>query len=273
MKWTSNWISLNKSHLQIKGKLTYHRYSCLENPYGQRSLAGYSPLGRKESNTTEATVCTHAPNGHHQSLVPRWSDHKLSVQLSQSVMSNPLQPHGLQHARPPCPSPTLTVYSNLCPLSRWCHPIISFSVIHFSSCLQSFPASGSFPLSQIFTSGGQSIGVSFSISPSNEYSGLISFRMDWLDLLAVQGTHKTLLQHHSLKASILQCSDFFIVQISHPYMTTGKAIGLTGKTFVGKIMALLFNMLSRFAMAFLPRSVFSYHGWNHHPRWFWSLRK
>ena len=95
---------------------------------------------------------------------------------------------------------------------------------------------------------------SFSVSPSNEYSGLISFRMDWLDLLAVQGTRKTLLQHHSSKASILQCSDLSIVQHSHPYMTTGKTIALTRWTFVGKVMSLLFNILSRLVIAFLPRS-------------------
>ena len=95
---------------------------------------------------------------------------------------------------------------------------------------------------------------SFSISPSNEYSGLISFRMDWMDLLAVQGTLKSLLQHHSSKASILQCSAFFIVQLSHPYVTTGKTIALTRQTFVGKIMSLLFNMLSRLVIAFLPKS-------------------
>ena len=95
---------------------------------------------------------------------------------------------------------------------------------------------------------------SFSISPSNEYSGLISFRMDWFDLLAVQGTLKSLLQHHSSKASILQCSTFFVVQHSHPYMTTGKTIALTRWTFVGKVMSLLFKMLSRLVIAFLPRS-------------------
>ena len=95
---------------------------------------------------------------------------------------------------------------------------------------------------------------SFSISPSNEYSGLISFRMDWLDHLAVQGTLKSLLQHHSSKASILQHSAFFIVQLSHPYMTTGKTIALTRWTFVGKVMSLLFNMLSRLVIIFLPRS-------------------
>ena len=111
-----------------------------------------------------------------------------SVQFIHSVMSNSLWPHESQHARPPCPSPTPGVHSNSCPLRWWCHPTISSSVIPFSSCLQSFPPSGSFPMSRFFTSDGQSIGVSaFSISPSNEYSGLISFRIDWLDL-AVQGT-------------------------------------------------------------------------------------
>ena len=111
------------------------------------------------------------------------------VQFSHSFVSDSLWPHELQHARPPCPSPTPGVYSNSCPLSQWCHPTIFSSVVPFSSSLQSFPASGSFPVSQFFSSGGQSIGsFSFSISSSSEYSGLISFRMDWLDLLAVQGT-------------------------------------------------------------------------------------
>ena len=96
--------------------------------------------------------------------------------------------------------------------------------------------------------------LSFSISPSNEYSGLISFRMDWLDLFAVQGTLKSLLQHHSSKASILQCSAFFILQLSHPYMTTGKTIALTRQNIFYKVMSLLFNMLSRLVVAFLPRS-------------------
>ena len=125
-----------------------------------------------------------------------------------------------------------------------------------SSCLQSFPASGSFSMSKFSSEGGQSIGVScFSISPSNEYSGLISFKMDWLDLLAVQGTLKSLLQHHTSKASILQCSAFFMVQLSHPYMTTRKTIALTRRTFVGKVMSLFFNMLSRLVIAFLPRCL------------------
>ena len=110
-------------------------------------------------------------------------------------------------------------------------------------------------MSQFFVSGNLSIGVfSFSISLSNKYSGLISFRMDWLDLLAVQGTRKSLLQHHSSKAPILQCSAFFIVQLSHPYKTTGKTIALTSWTFVDKVMSLLFNMLSRLVITFLPKS-------------------
>ena len=106
---------------------------------------------------------------------------------------------------------------------------------------------------------------SFSIRPSNEYSGLISFRMDWLDLLAVQGTLNSLLQHHSLKASILQHSAFFIAQHSHPYMTTGKTIALTRRTFVGKVMSLLFNMLSRLVIAFLSRSKFLLISWLQSP--------
>ena len=156
-------------------------------------------------------------------------------------MSNSLWPHGLQNARLPCPSPTSRACSNSCPSSQWCHPTISSSVIPFSSHLQLLLALGSFPRSQFFTSGGQRIGVSASASiPYNEYSGLISFRIYWLDLLAVQGPLKSLLQHHSSKASILQHSAFFIVQLLHPYMTTGKTIALTRWTFVGKVMSLLF---------------------------------
>ena len=126
-----------------------------------------------------------------------------SFQFSCSVMSDYLWPHEPQHARPPCPSPTPQVYPNPCPLSRWCHPTISSFVVPFSSCPQSLPASESFPMGQFFAWGGQSTGVSASTS-SNEDSGLISFRMDWLDLFAVQGTLKSLLQHHRSKASILQ---------------------------------------------------------------------
>ena len=111
---------------------------------------------------------------------------------------------------------------------------------------------------------------SFNISPSSEHSGLISFRMDWLALLAVQETLNSLLQHHSSKASSLRCSAFFIVQLSHPYMTTGKTIALTRWTFVGKVMSLVFNMLSRLVITFLPRSKCLLIGCNHHLQWFWS---
>ena len=154
-----------------------------------------------------------------------------------------------------CNTPGLPVHHQLPELSRLCHPTISSSVVPFSSCLQSFPASGSFQMSQLFAPCGQRIGVSVSTSvlPMNQ-SGLISFRMDWLDLLAVQRTLKSLLQYHSSKASILRCSAFFIVQLSHPYMTNGKTIALTRRTFDGKVMSLLLNMLSRLVITFLPRS-------------------
>ena len=160
--------------------------------------------------------------------------------------------HGVQHAKFPHPSPSPRVSPSSCPLNWWCHPTISSSVTHFSFCLQSFPALGFFQVSLLFTSGGQSIG--FSIRPSSELSGLISFKIDWFDLLAFQGILKSLFQYHSLKASILQLSAFFFVQLSHLYMTTGKTIALTVWTFVSKVMSLLFNTLSRFVIAFLPRS-------------------
>ena len=243
----------------------------------------------------------------------------LSILFSSlSVGSNSLWSHGLQHIRRPCPSPSPRACSNSCPLSQWYHPIISPSVIPFS-CFQSFPASGSFPMSQFFASGGQSIGTSASafVLPVNIQG---SFRIDWFDLLAVQGTLKSLLQHHSSKASILWHSAFFMVQLlhplgfpcgsagkesacnegdlgsipglgrspgeekvyplqysgldnsmncihgvakshtqlskfhSHPYITIGKIIALTRQTLVSKVMSLLFNMLSRLVIAFLPRS-------------------
>ena len=174
----------------------------------------------------------------------------VSVQFSRSVVSDSLRPHESQHARPPCPSPTPGVHSDSGPLSQWCHPAISSSVVPFSSCPQSLPASESFPMSQLCVRWPKYWSFSFSISPSKEYPRLISFRMDWLDLLAVQGTLKSLLQHHSSKPSILQCSPFFTVQLSHPYMTTGKTIALTRQTFVGKVMSLLFNMLSRLVIIF-----------------------
>ena len=169
-------------------------------------------------------------------------------------MSDSLWPHELQHARPPCPSPTPRVHSNSWPLSRWCHSAISSSVVPFSSCPQSLPAWVFSNESTLCVRWPKYWSFSFSIMPSNEHPGLTSFRMDWLDLLAVQGTLKSLLQHHSSKASILWCSTFFMVQLSYPNMTTGKTLALTRCTFVGKVMSLLFNVLSRLIIAFLPRS-------------------
>ena len=177
---------------------------------------------------------------------------KLLLLFIHSVVSDSLWPHRLQHARLPCPSPSLRACSNSCPLSRWCHPTILSAVIPFSF-LQSFPASGSFLMSQLFTSGGQSIGgLAWASVLPNEYSGLISFKTNWFDLFAVQGTLKNLLQHHSSKVSILWHS--------HPYMTTGRTIALTIQNFVSKVMALLFNMLSSLVIAFLPRTK---HLWFH----------
>ena len=177
-----------------------------------------------------------------------------TVQFSCSVVSDSLRPYGLQHARPPCPSSTPGVYSDSCPLSWWCHPNIWSSVIPFSSHLQSFPRSGSFQTSQFFASGSQSIGASASASvlPMNIQDWFPSGLTGWISLQS-KGLSRVL-QHHSSKASILGCSAFFIVQVSHPYMTTGKTIALTRQTFVGKVMSLLFNMLSRLVITFLPRS-------------------
>ena len=182
-----------------------------------------------------------------------------------SVASDSLQPDELQHASSPCPSPAPRVYPKPCPLSRWCHPTISSSVILFSSCPQSFPASGSFQKSS-------SHQVSTSVLPINtqDWSPL-----GWTDWISLQSKGlSSLLQHHSSKASILQRSAFFIVQLSHPCITTGKTIALTRQTFVGKVMSLLLNMLSRLVITFLPRSKrLLFHGCSHHPQWFWSSQK
>ena len=178
----------------------------------------------------------------------------VSVQFSPSIVSDSLWPYGLQHTRLTCQSPTPRAWSNSCPSSRWCHSTIPSSVIPFSSCFQSFPASGSFPMSQLFTSGGHSNGVSASAS-------VLSVNIqDWFPLgltgwISLQSkTLKSLLQHHSSKASIHKHSAFFIVQLSHLYMTTGKILASIRWTFVGQLVSLFFNMLSRFVIAFLPRS-------------------
>ena len=175
-----------------------------------------------------------------------------SVQFSRSDMSDSLWPHGLQHARLPCPLPTPGVCSN--------HVHQVGIVIQPSHPLSSpYPPALHFPSIRVFSNESVlhimwSKYWSFSINPSNEYSALISFRIDWLDILAVQGTLKSLLQNHSSKLSILRHSGFFMVQLSHLYMTTGKTVALSIWTFVGKAMSLLLKMLSRFVIVFLLRS-------------------
>ena len=178
-----------------------------------------------------------------------------SVQFRHSVVSDSLWPHGLQHARLPCPSPTPRACSNSCPSCWWCQSnylILYYPFLLLSSILPSVRVFSSESVLHIRWSKYWSF--SFNISPSNERSGLISFRIDWFDLLSVQGTLKSLLQHYSSKASILRRSAFFMVQLSHSHMTTGKTIALTRQTFVSKVMSLLFNMLSRLVIAFPPSS-------------------
>ena len=196
----------------------------------------------------------------HVSLIDPWFycvplNTSFYIQFSHSLLSDSLQPHGPQHTRPPCPSPTLGFHPNPCPLSWGCHLTISFSVVPFSSCLQSFPAIGSFQMSQFFTSDGQNIGISASASvlPMNiqdwfpiGLTGLISLQSKGLSRVF----SNTTVQKHQF----LRHSAFFMVQLSHPYMTTGKTIALDRQTFVSKVMSLLFNMLSNFIIAFLPRS-------------------
>ena len=187
-------------------------------------------------------------------------------------MSNSLWPHEPQHARPPCPSPTLRVHPNPSPLSQWCHSY------HLILCCPLLLLPSIFSSIRVFSNESalhirwtKYWSFSLNISPTNEHPGLISFRMDWLDLLAVQGTLKSLLQHHSSKASILWPSAFFIVQFLHSYMTTGKTIALIRQTFVGKVMSLFFNMLSRLVITFLPRSKCLLISWlQSQLQWIWS---
>ena len=163
-----------------------------------------------------------------------------SVQFNHSVMSDSLQPHESQHTRPPCTLPTPGVYSNSCPSNRWCHAAISSSVIPFSSRLQSLLAAGSFPMSQLFTWGGQSIGVSASASLllMNTQDWSPSGWTGWMSLQS-KGLSRVFSNTIAQKHQFFQCSAFFTVQLSHPYMTTGKTITLTRRTFVGKVITLL----------------------------------
>ena len=175
-------------------------------------------------------------------------------QFSHSVVSDSLWPHESQHARPPCPSPTPGVHSDSHPSSQWCHPAISSSVVPFSSCPQSLPASESFPMSQLFASDGQSIGVSAlaSVLPLNTqdwsplgWTGWISLQYKGLSRVF---TNTTVQKHQFFSAQLSSQSN------SHPYVTTGKTIALTRWTFVGKVISLLLNMLCRLVITFLPRS-------------------
>ena len=178
-----------------------------------------------------------------------------SVQFSRSVVSDSLRPHESQHTRPPCPiinprsSPKLMCIESVMPSSHLilCRPLLLLPPVPPSITVFSNESILRVRWSKYWS-------FSFSISPSNEYPGLISFRINWLDLLTVQGTLKSFLQHHNSKASILHHSAFFIIQLSHPYMTTEKTIPLTRQTFVGRVMSLLFNMLSKLVVTSLPRS-------------------
>ena len=200
----------------VVGNSNLIQYSCLENLYGQRSNWAY----------------THKPNNNswpHASPIFKWFQSVKSLSHVQ-LFATPWT----AAPRLPCLSPTPGAYSNSCPLYWWCHPTVSSLVIPFSSCLQSFPASRSFPVNQFFASDGQSIGVSASASvlPINTEDW---FPLGWTGWISLQSKGlKSLLQHHSSRASILRCSAFFIVQLSHPYMTIGKTIALTRWTLLAK---------------------------------------
>ena len=175
--------------------------------------------------------------------------------FSCTVVSNSLWPHGLQHARLSCPSPSPGACLNSCPSSWWCHPTILFSVIPFSSCLQLFPGSGSFPMSQFFASGVQSIGASASASlfPTN-IQGWLPLGLTGLISLLSKGFSRVFPNTTVWRYQFFGIQLFFIVQLLHLYMTPGKTIALTRWTFVGKVMSLLFNTLSRLVIAFPPRN-------------------
>ena len=169
-------------------------------------------------------------------------------------MSNSLWPHGLQHARLPCPSTSPRVCSNSCPLSQWCHTTISSSVASFSSRPQSFPASGSFPVSWPLHLMAKVLELQFQHQSFQWISGWFPLGLTGLISLLSKEPLKSLLQHDNSKPSIVQHSAFFMVQLSHPYKTAGKTIALIIQNFFGKVMSLLFNMLPRFVIPFLPRN-------------------
>ena len=200
------------------------------------------------------SLCTRGPRSETERALALRLESSAQLSSVAQSLSHSLRPHEPQHARPSCPSPMPGVHPNPCPLSQWCHPTISFSDVPSPPAPNPSQHQGLFQWVSSLIRWPKYWSFSFNISPSNEHPGLISFRMDWLDLLAVQGTLKSLLQHHSSKTSILWRSAFFMVQLSHPYMTTRKTIALTRWTFAGKVMALLFNMLSSLVITFLPRS-------------------
>ena len=176
-----------------------------------------------------------------------------SVHFSCSIMSDSLQPYGLQHARLPCPSPTPRACSNSCSSSRWCHPTISSSVVPFSSCLQSFPASGSLPMSHHLHQAAKVLEFQLQ-HQSFQWIFRTDYLYNWLVWSPCSSRDSQEYSLESSKASVLWHSAFFMDQLSHPHITTGKTIALTRRTFVSKVMSQIFNMLSRLAIAFLPRS-------------------
>ena len=197
----------------------------------------------------------------------------LLLLFSSQVISDFLRPHGLQYTRLPCPSPSPRVFPSSCPLNQWCHSTISSSVIPLFSCLQSFPASGSFPMKRLFTSGGQSIRASASVLPMS-IQCWFSLRLTCLISLLSKGLSKvfsstTVWKHHffgalpSLRLGSWSTLDLRLDLLSHPYMTIGKTVALTGCTFVSKVMSLLFNTPPRFFIAFLPRSNYLLTSWLH----------
>ena len=197
------------------------------------------------------------------------NSYSLLLSFSHPVVFDSLQPHGLHHSKHPCPSPSSEVCPSSCPLHWWCRPAISSSDALLSFCPQSFPPSGTFPMSHLFTSIDQNTGASASASVfPMSIQGWFSLRLTGLSSLLPKGL-RSLLQNHSSKASIPWHSTFLMLQLSQLYMTMRKTKALTIQTFVGRLMSLLFNTLSRFVIAFLPRSnCLRFHGCRHGPQWF-----